>query len=352
MTTATLRTVHLHGHLAEGIGEKIELAFNTPSEAIRLIEANYPGFVQRFKGWFRVVAVRGQRERTLQEHGLDMGFTGDLMLVPVLEGAADGKKKGLIGAILGAVIVGAAFFFSGGTLTAALPGFLGSAGLTFGSIAQFGAGLVLSGVSTLLSPTPQDAGDVDQRKSFVFNGPKNLTQPGGVMQVAYGRCMVGTYTVSTAVQTELITNDDDENPSVGQYAITSEYMIRDRNEIVIDLDELVHAPFGAELTILAGVAVSQDTTATITQAVANSGGGDLSFDVDTTDPVMNNLTNPGKGLITMSFVGGNNPNGLTTQETVWYTVTHDGTDYVGKFYVDFNKFSDSADQNYNHGADR
>lgn len=202
-----LRTVHLYGHLAEGIGPSLKLCFDTPAKAVRLLELNFPGFMQRLKeGYYRVVAIRADgRERALGENHLGLGFTGDLAIIPVVAGS-DNRSKGLLGAVLGAVLIGAAIFFSGGTLAAALPGIAGGTlGLTYGTIAQLGVGLLLTGVSTMLTPTPEtDYSEVDEKRSFVFNGPVNLTQPGGVLPLIYGRMMVGTYTVSAAFDTEYL----------------------------------------------------------------------------------------------------------------------------------------------------
>lgn len=335
MTTAVapLRTVHLHGHLAEGIGREIKLAFKTPVEAVRLLELNFPGFITKLKeGWYRVIAVRNGHERTLEERHLPVGFSGDLVIMPALDGANDGKKKGLIGAILGAVIIGAAFFFSGGTL--ATPLVAGSTGLlgniTFASVAQFGVGLALNGVATLLSPTPGTGyDDVDEARSFIFNGPVNLTQPGGVVPLIYGRMMVGTYTVSTALDVEMLlsgsADEQDRNVLNQTFRFT-----RASEQIIVDLDDLIDRIEGATLTQFGGD--------NITQGQVNNGGinvnglGLLDTRIDTTSTVMTD--NGGAGLVTLTLPA-TNPQNVNTRLEVAYRVRVGSTDHDGTLTLEF-----------------
>lgn len=272
---ARMHRVHLFGHLAEGVGEVLELAFTTPAQAVRLLEVNFPGFIRRFKdGYYRVRVVKkspGQtRYRDLSAEQLGAGFSGDLYIIPVATGAASsGRKKGLLGVILGAVLIGAAFFFSGGTLTTALPGIFGATGATFGSIAQLGLGLALNGVAMLLSPTPSDAGTEEQNNSFVFNGPVNVTDQGGVMPCIYGKMMVGTTTVSASVDSELLSDS-----SITQGAKNSRHVLQHMTASVnIYMGDLAKIEEGATLTKLNGAAVSTSGTVLINIPVSGYGAG-------------------------------------------------------------------------------
>lgn len=311
MSAAELRTVYLHGHLADGIGSSIKLAFNTPSEAVRLLELNFPGFAARFKeGYYRITALRGPQERVLGEQGLSMGFTGDLSFAPALNVSGDGK--GVIGTILGAVVIGAAFFFSGGTLAAALPGFLGSTtgfglGMTYGTIAQMGVGMVLSGVAQMLTPTPEtDYSDVDERASFVFNGPVNLTQPGGVVPLIYGAMYVGTYNVSASIDTEMLLSDG------AQKVVDTEIGVPAGGRLVyLDMDDLLKLPTGAVLNTVAGVDVTGGATFTVNDLVQL-----------TVTPAAVEDT------IGLQFVGDTSN---AARLTVAYTATYKGESYEGEF---------------------
>jgi predicted phage tail protein len=215
---ATLRTVRLFGHLAEGVGDTLELVFKTPAEALRLIEVNFPGFIKRFKeGRYFVTAVRGKRERDLPADRLTLGFTGEeLHIMPEAVGAK--KGKGLLMAIIGGLIIGAAFFLSGGTLATVLPGLFGLTGSTYGTLATMGAGLILQGVGILLTPSMKANKAEEEKQSYVFNGPVNVTEQGGVLGLVFGKMMVGTVVVSASLDVEMLLGDplDNEvsNPAV------------------------------------------------------------------------------------------------------------------------------------------
>ena len=310
-----LRKVHLHGHLSEGIGETITLAFRAPVDAVRLLELNFPGFLARFRtGYYRVVALMGDgRERVLGEDRLDLGFTGDLAIIPVAEGAAGGKRKGILGTILGAVIIGAALFFSGGTLAAALPGFLGAAGATFGNLAQIGLSLALNGLATLLTPTPNtDYSEVDQRRSFVFNGPVNLTQPGGVLPLIYGKMLVGTYTVSSSLDTEML----GRTPTGQQEPVDSTFTFRvPEYPITVDMDDLVVQPTGAVLTEFGGQTITANTSIVF---------GDLTVVINRDDA---------DDVLTITYTGTTHPASVNSQQSFDYTVAQGGTNYEGTLKI-------------------
>lgn len=317
MRTATMRTVYLRGHLADGIGDSIDLCVSSPAEAVRLLELNFPGFVDRLKdGWYYVRRVVAGDEREIPETRLGLGFTGDLVFEPVPHVAASSQqKKGLLGAILGAVIVGAAFFLSGGALSTALPGFLGAAGATYGTIAQIGVSLALSGISTLLTPTPQTQEDVDQKRSFLFNGPVNLTQQGGPVPLIYGTMMVGTHTVSVALDTEMLSG-----VNAGQQRATdSTFMLRIADAVAyVDMDDLVYDPTTANLVSLNGTDITGSDTGQITAV------SDLTIDYDRTNTAR---------LLVVTLNNGVIPNEVGEYRTIPYVVRDNGIDYAGAFAV-------------------
>ena len=329
MDGMVLREVRLTGHLAEGIGETLRLAFDTPARALRLIDANFPGFLRRFKeGYYFVTVVRGARERRLREEDLHAGFTGDLVIMPAAAGASSGKRKGLLGAILGAVLIGAAFFFSGGTLATALPGLLGAGGATFGTIAQLGLGLMLNGVATMLTPTPNtDYSGVDEKRSFMFNGPTNLSEQGGVVPLIFGTMMVGTTTVSASLDSEIIEGSMAADP---QRALNSRHSILRTGDLI---------------RLYYGDIANNETTATLTKidgnAVTGSGtlnlpGKNLSIVYDVTGGgtaisgfgtgVIAGFTRP---VMQISYTGGTAPASLNAARSVSFEFTSGGQTYTG-----------------------
>lgn len=266
----TLRKVHLYGHLAEGIGDCIELAVRTPVEAVRLLELNFPGFAARFKHGRYHVCAGEAAERDLDAARLDVGFSGDLHLMPRPFGRSRGK--GLLTAVLGGLIIGAAFFLSGGALATALPGIFGATGATFGTLATMGTGLVLSGIGTMLTPTPEtDYGE--KQRSFVFNGPVNVTDQGGAMPVVFGKMMVGTIVLSASIDS-MVHMDDTAPPSPGYTVASPTIHIpgwRTGDPVSIDLDDLIRlsnpdsAQARLKLKSIDGTAVSQTANDTGTQ---------------------------------------------------------------------------------------
>jgi predicted phage tail protein len=102
------------------------------------------------------------------------------------------SAKGTTKIVLGAVLVGGAIFFSGGTLAAPLLGTSAGlfGGITYGNIALLGVGLMLAGASTLLSK-PQVS---TASNSVSVNGGNigNSGQQGNAVTLIYGEVMVGS----------------------------------------------------------------------------------------------------------------------------------------------------------------
>ena len=333
MDGMVLREVRLMGHLAEGIGDSLRLAFDTPARALRLIEVNFPGFMQRFKeGHYFVTVVRGGRERDLREEDLHAGFTGNLVIMPAAVGASSGKRKGLLGAILGAVLIGAAFFFSGGTLATALPGLLGAGGATFGTIAQLGMGLVLNGIAAMLTPTPNtDYSDVDERRSFMFNGPTNLSDQGGVVPLIFGTMMVGTTTVSASLDSEILEGSSGSEP---QQALNSRHYIRRTGDLVrLYYGDIAKVEGSATLTKIDGVAVTGAGTLnrpaknlSVQYDVAGNGAGIPGFPLGE----ISGYTRP---VMRISYTGATSPQNVNSTRLLPFEFTSGGQTFTGTVVV-------------------
>jgi predicted phage tail protein len=144
--------------------------------------------------------------------------------VPVPTGAGKGKGIGKI--VLGVALIAASVFMAG-TTTAAAAAAAGSTtaaeaaiaggtaaggsllGLSFGQMASFGLTMVLGGVSQLLTVAPKvndysSRNAPDQRPSFLFNGPVNVSEQGGPVPLVYGRVRVGSIVVSSGLKAEQI----------------------------------------------------------------------------------------------------------------------------------------------------
>lgn len=186
-----LTKVILDGPMGKKFGREWELEVKSPREALRLINANTPGVFN----WMRenaskyanyaVICKKGEREDTFTEeqYSNQEGIYDEIRFVPVVEGAGN-----VFRIVVGAVLIIVDFFTdyaSGGYLTA------------------MGIAMIAGGVAGMLAPKPKP-GDMatNERKdktSYYFDGPANTTNQGVPVQLIYGRCMVGSHSISAAV---------------------------------------------------------------------------------------------------------------------------------------------------------
>lgn len=209
--------VHLHGFLGEKYGSKYRLEIASAPEAVRALEANFPGFMEDMRHrWFRV--VRGNPDTGLHLDGDLLGMhlgNADLHFIPTTAGAKSSGAKAVIGVvILGAAVVasgglaaGATLFGANGALAGTAFG-VGAATVSYGNLAMLGFAVALGGITTMLSPTPKadysSRDTPDQRPSFLYNGPVNTVEQGGPVPLVYGIAEVGSTVVSGSIETEQI----------------------------------------------------------------------------------------------------------------------------------------------------
>jgi len=202
-----IRNIYLYGDLGEKFGKIHKLAVSSIGEAIRAMEANFPGFKSHIKKEGQYQVCRGEvlaeteadleKTEQLNEETVKMNFqTGDFHIAPVIEGA-DRNGKGWFQIILGIILI-----VVGAVLTA-----YGVGGPIGGYLINLGIGLVLSGLGTLLTPTPENPTTVEpdrpaENRSFLFNGPVNTMEQGGVIPLVYGRFTKGSTVLSAALQAE------------------------------------------------------------------------------------------------------------------------------------------------------
>ena len=203
----TLRTLHLYGDLAKTYGKKHTVASAVMVEALRIVDCNHPGFLRRVhRGQFHCLrgakTLKGSSE--MHPHHVIIPVEGDLHLIPVATGAKSRTAK-----IIFSVIVGGALLATGigGALAplASGGGFGGGAvalgvhlGVTYGTVALMGAGLLLGGISMLLTPVPKDPGE-RKPTSFTFDGPLNAGNEGGPIPLLYGELIVGGVTIASDI---------------------------------------------------------------------------------------------------------------------------------------------------------
>ncbi|OWZ90342.1 hypothetical protein B9J07_27525 [Sinorhizobium sp. LM21] len=212
-----MRKIVLHGALGDRYGHEFTLDVKTAGEAVRALSANFPGFMKDIReGVWHL--VRGREVDT----GMSLGESditdfklgrADLHIVPYVAGS---KRGGLLKAILGVVLIGAAFAFTGGALATTIGAgtAFGTLGVTGTHVALFGAAVALAGVSSLLAPEEKaDQGDGSQ--SFTMTGPGNTYDQGAPVPLVYGEVITGGVLISGGIDIERIAVTGSGGGSVG-----------------------------------------------------------------------------------------------------------------------------------------
>ena len=186
------RKIKLYGDLAEFVGvNEVETEVHTAADAIKCLIGNYPQTENYMMDKYYKVIVN-DKPKTLEELHFPTGQS-DIKIVPVISG----QGRGLGTILLGAVFIGAAFLTGGTSLTLGVSGFSGGAGIS-AAIGNIGIGMVLLGVSQMLSPVPP-APTEEEPNSFQFNSPINTSIAGLPVPVLYGERMVGSVVISAGI---------------------------------------------------------------------------------------------------------------------------------------------------------
>ncbi len=232
---SNLTNIKVHGILAEQLGRKEwKLSVNSVSDAIRGVEANCKKFYKTL--WendrknikYRVLINKkdfaieeGKDPNTLEGLGsselmLNNPNIKTIDIVPVVEGAG-GNAMAIITIVIGVVLIAVGGY---GAVVAGLSKMTAMQG----AMIVGGLGLVAAGVTNLLTPMPKfgDFREIEQggSKSYLFNGPENTIREGGPVYVAYGRLLVGSHVIQSAVDTldidaEVQPKDEWGNPTDG-----------------------------------------------------------------------------------------------------------------------------------------
>lgn len=188
-----LRKIRVYGKLAKFLKRRVfEADVASAAEAVRFLLANFPQLEPHMSDQYYRVSV-GDYSLTVDELQDPAGMQ-EIKIVPVIAGAGgDGFAIGQI--IVGAALIAAAF----------IPGLNA---VVAGVFATLGTGLLLSGVSTLLTPTPQTPTgpdtEKDPRKSFSFSGIQQTSRQGVPVPIVYGETIVGSVVISVGVDTEKV----------------------------------------------------------------------------------------------------------------------------------------------------
>ena len=193
-----LRKITLHGQLGAMYGGPFKLHVDSPSEgAYALAMQLGPQYTQEFMAGSYFIQVAQRPIEDLMQ--CIAPSTGDIDIYPAIMAAGGDKGKSIGLIIAGTILIGAAVVLSGGALAPVAAGAAMSAGgLALSAAASIGAGLILTGITGLLSPVPQmqdisgprESGGKTQ--SFLFHGAVNREAEGGPVPLIFGKCIVGS----------------------------------------------------------------------------------------------------------------------------------------------------------------
>lgn len=187
-----MKTVHLHGVLADKFGKYFNLDVESAKEAMHAISCQIPAFkafmlqadVNRM-GFALFLDAADGRNIGEDEFG-NITSSANIHVVPVIEGAGGDVWQ----VIAGVVLVGLSFTPFGAPFAPALQG--------------AGLGLILGGVAAMLMPTPKmENSDQDgNRANYGFGQAVTTTTQGNPVPVLYGERRIGGFVMSAGIFTE------------------------------------------------------------------------------------------------------------------------------------------------------
>ena len=189
-----LRKIKLYGHLREHTGLKeVEAHVDNVREAVSFLTCNWPTLEpQIVQNNYHVLL---DEDDVGEEELLYPIGNASISFIPVVEGS------GKFGKILaGAALIGLTFATGGAFISQApFQALTFTSNLAKGAF-YLGGALVLSGVSDLLTPTPQIPGAEQTPESSAFTSPLNVSMPGVAIPLVYGTAICGSIVVSTSVE--------------------------------------------------------------------------------------------------------------------------------------------------------
>ncbi len=224
MNDQGLTEINIYGDLADVVGQKQWLLeVSSVREAFRAIDINCNRAL--FKAMLSAERRSARYKILVDEKEIDMPKKDDLELtiedsinfsvvlgikrkikkidfVPVIEG---GGPAALI--VMGLLSL----------LAAASPYVIST--LLIQTLISVGIGLIISGVAMLLAKPPdfgqfREIQQVNQKDSYLFNGPVNYLGEGGPVSVGYGRLIVGSLGIQVNYFTEDKLSPIQDTPSI------------------------------------------------------------------------------------------------------------------------------------------
>lgn len=188
-----MKTIKLHGVLADKFGETFRLAVESAHEATHAIACQN----SEFKRFMLEAEQNGMRfaifmdDKNIGEDEVHNASSAKTVhIVPRIMGA--GGIADVLQVVVGAIMVGVGVFASG--ITAGTSTFLIGTGL----------GLMMGGIASMLMPTPE-MGDQDEdgnRANNGFGGAVTTVAQGNPVPLLYGERYIGGFIMSAGIFTE------------------------------------------------------------------------------------------------------------------------------------------------------
>lgn len=198
-----LSKIKLHGKLAKFIGHKeFDVKVNSVAQAVSFLIHNFPEVEAYMNPQYYMIQV-GNDFIEKEEIHYPVGKQ-EINFIPVIAGRGNVGKI-----ILGGALIAMSFGVGGlfATPLSFSAGGFAAAGLGAKAAFGIGAGLLLSGVSGMLFPVPdqqQFASEEDPRISFSFGGVQNTSRAGTPVPIVYGEIITGSVVISAAIDTNQV----------------------------------------------------------------------------------------------------------------------------------------------------
>ena len=204
-----LRKIKLYGELAEFVGHKeFEVKADTLKSAVSFLINNFEGIERYMSPKYYQVKI-GSYEIGEDELAYPIGKKEDIHFIPVITGAGRGVGKILLGAALigVAILAPGAGFMAGGGFGFAGAGAMAGKFSFAAMLGNIGIGLVLTGVSEMLTPLPKRpefSSEEDPRLSFSFGGTQQTGRAGTPVPLVFGEIFTGSVVISGSIDTEQV----------------------------------------------------------------------------------------------------------------------------------------------------
>lgn len=186
-----LTKVYLEGPMGKQFGREWEFELSSPTEALRMVDANCPGVfiwikqnLENFPQYRVVCSYENGVTEELDENTYQMnGVIKEIRYVPLIEGAGGVGKM-----IMGVVLIVAGVVFQQPWMV------------------NIGVSMMISGAIELLTPKPNldkmEQKENKNKTSYFFDGPVNTTMQGVPVQLVYGRMLIGSHVISAGMSVD------------------------------------------------------------------------------------------------------------------------------------------------------